>query len=284
MSAGLASQNADNVFTLGDLYERSIKEILARTFGSESRQVSDYLVNTDTQFLKNPLLLSLAAKILDQFGHLPNEENALFDLAIDALTQDHDASKGIFNRQRKSRLGSRELQHLLKALALIMVVKNIATVEDAAFQELVGEALELSNFRGSDRRSVAQSDLVSDLVESGLVVRVGGGLEFLHRSLMEHLAVDGTSLFITDAEDLVRTLSRMLRQNSDRDLIAQMISRWAQDKKQAKQLLLVIDSAVADRDGAGLANLQSVKNLVESRIEELRSDKHGLHSILVDRH
>lgn len=284
VSADLASQNADNVFTLGDLSERSMKEILARTFGSESQRVSHYLINTNTQFLRNPLLLSLAAKILDQFGHIPNEESALFDLAIDALTQDHDASKGIFNRQRKSRLGARELQQLLKALALIMVVKNIANVEDAAFQELVGEALEVSNFGSTDRRSVAQSDLVSDLVESGLVVRVGSGLEFLHRSLMEHLAIDGASLFIADAEDLVRTLSQMLRQNSDRDLIAQMISGWIKDKKQANQLLLVVESTLADRDGAELSDMKSVKNIIESRMEELRSNKHGLSSILVDRY
>jgi hypothetical protein len=126
-----------------------------------------------------PLLATLTAAVYKKHQYLPANRTALYSLFVELLCGGWDAVKGT---NRGSRFGIHDKQLVLKTLA---GMNHLAGRRDAS----------PPNFKAAVRASLSgliehADDLLSEMLQDGLIVHTGAGVRFSHLSFQEFMGAE----------------------------------------------------------------------------------------------
>lgn len=136
-----------------------------------------------SEFLGNPLLVTLLYKAFDFKATIPLKKTIFYRQVFDALFQDHDLSKsGAFERKKRSDLDVEDFHKALRSLAMVCMKSGKAQYSLEEFHELllasarlvVGVAIDAASFK---------EDLLTAVP---LFVRDGQEVRWAHKSFQDY--------------------------------------------------------------------------------------------------
>ena len=132
-------------------------------------------------FLSNPLLLSIMLLTYSDVAHIPEKLSVFYNQAYESLFQKHDALKGGFQRERRSKLDIQDFAHAFSAFCL-------QSYDKRTFSFSFNEALELFE-KGKALSSISYENeaILNDAIQSVcLLIEDGLEITFAHRSFQEY--------------------------------------------------------------------------------------------------
>jgi hypothetical protein len=257
---------AQQVLEIKDFSERNAVTLLTQ-YGNEhiARHAIKFLKQTDSQLFSSPLFLSLLPLLVNEYGELPKREDALIDMAIEALLFRHDAVKdGIY--RRKTELPVDEAKSVLGAMSLLMIVQGATSVTRLEFKSLVVRGMKLAGVSQGPENPRRAESIEYDFIELGLMVEhEPGRLGLLHRTFQEHLATLAAWRLNIDAKDFSKLLVNILRAHQSPQFAEKVARGWIKSVPQAEALIeqLTLDLQVATK-----AEADSLAQIIEG----IRSD------------
>ncbi len=140
-----------------------------------------------TEFLTNPLLVSLLYIGFNYKPEIPLKIHLFYDQVFEAYFNTHDLSKdGHFIHEKKSGLDMADFSKVLRSIGFICLTKNRLDYERADFLGIIESAGKLScvTFKSAE-------DLMYDLLHSvPLFCQDGVSYKWVHKSMQEYYAAD----------------------------------------------------------------------------------------------
>ena len=190
------------------LSEAQAKSLLNRydNGSGASKILISKIKKTDvSDFLGNPLLVTLLYKAFDYRPSIPLKKGIFYRQVYEALFQDHDLSKGdAFERKKKSGLDLDEFHRFLRALGFVTLSSGRVSYTAEEFVENIDEAVWRTQL------NVETKNIISDLLRAvPLFVKEGVEYRWMHKSFQEYFASnyilydlrDRTAEFIKKAFD-----------------------------------------------------------------------------------
>lgn len=198
----LTSREEEDLCSFGDFLEYRIKPLsleeafeLIRKYGKNGDRAKK-LINVIsqerknftvlTEFLINPLLVSLLYRTYEYKEELPYKKVEFYRQVYEALFNDHDKSKDAYVRPKKCGLAIREFESVLRYFAFFSMQKWCLEYENV--QDLlsdVKEAIETS----PGINNVKAEDFVHDILHAvPIFQKDGGAYRWAHKSFMEYFA------------------------------------------------------------------------------------------------
>lgn len=167
---------------LSPLSETQIRNLVANWLRSTDTTVNSFFAELETvsslkQLMEVPLLATLIVAVYRKFKTLPENKLRLYDMFIELLSGGWDLVKGI---QRESKFGSRAKISLLTRLAGL-----IHTLSEREFSEVTFRLAMKNVLPGLLDQWPA---FLEEIVQDGLLVRIGNKYAFAHLSFQEYLA------------------------------------------------------------------------------------------------
>lgn len=135
-------------------------------------------------FLGNPLLVSFIYITYRYKRDIPINKSEFYRKVYDALFEDHDYSKGGWNRKKYSKLSRESFHKFLRNLAFRCLSNNKIDFSKDQLINLIERAQKSVYFEEVD-----SSDIFRDLVESvPLIVQDGLSYKWAHKSFMEYFS------------------------------------------------------------------------------------------------
>jgi predicted NACHT family NTPase len=190
--------------SLAELTEEQVKTFIMNWLGDDQREVDQFqkeLQNSRTllPLMNVPLLGTLIIAVFKRMQSLPDNKVKLYEIFVDLMCGGWDVAKNV---RRDTRYGSNAKLAILTRLAAHLHVQSRreADEEDIAF--VIDKSFPaLSN---------SWRQVLTEILEDGLIVRLAGGLGFAHLSFQEYLtAKDLTTDPTGDRQKMV--LRRYLR-------------------------------------------------------------------------
>jgi hypothetical protein len=145
------------------------------------RDLKSDLFKKHESFLSNPLLLSIMLLTYGQSADIPTKLSIFYNQAYEALFQRHDALKGGFQRDRRTKLDIQDFQKVFSAFC-------IQTYDKRAFQFSKSDALDyLEQAKKITGLDFDTTDFLTDSLQAVcLLVEEGLMFVFSHRSFQEY--------------------------------------------------------------------------------------------------
>ena len=172
-----------------DFKEKFRKELEAR------------LYITHREFANNPLLLTIMLMTFEQFAEIPSKMHVFYREAYLALSQKHDASKGGYKRELKTKLSADRFSDYLSEFCMRTYHDEKFELTHEEFVKYFSSLKEKTRVPGE---IVAADDFLIDL-KSGMCILYyeSGKYHFTHRSFQEYFC----ALFFSKQKD--KTLGRI---------------------------------------------------------------------------
>ncbi len=174
------------------------------------------LFEKHSSFLSNPLLLSIMLLTYGFSADIPNKLSIFYNQAFEALFQRHDALKGAYKRDRKSKLDIVSFERVLTAFCIL-------TYDQRKFQFSRVEAQHFLNKGAALVGIEINSDHVLDDLMQAVCFLIQDGLflTFTHRSFQEYF----TAKFIanTNEKDVKKKLLEKFYRDLWRDNIYNLV-------------------------------------------------------------
>ena len=143
--------------------------------------LSDGLFKQHESFLSNPLLLSIMLLTYSENAEIPSKLSLFYNQAYEAIFQRHDANKGGYSRDRKTKLDIQDFARVFSVFAL-------QTYEKRLFKF---SRMDCLNFIEKSRKTLNQEfateDFLDDLLCAAcLLLEDGLEIAFSHRSFQEY--------------------------------------------------------------------------------------------------
>ena len=136
-----------------------------------------------SDFLGNPLLVTLLYKAYDYKATVPLKRNIFFRQVYEALYQDHDLSKpGTFDRKKKSNLDVDDFHKALRSLGIITFTESGVQYGSETFTKLLNKAAELASSLDIDVGKWKQ-DLTSAVP---VFVKDGTDVRWAHKAFQDY--------------------------------------------------------------------------------------------------
>jgi hypothetical protein len=149
------------------------------------------LFKTHRTFTQNPLLLTIMLLTFEQFAEIPSKMHIFYREAFIALTVNHDATKGAFKRELRTRLSIDTVSDYFAELCFRSYRDEKYELTEREFSEYYGK---LAKSGGG----APASDLLHDLEHNlCLMYFESGRYQFVHRSFQEYFA----ALFMSKQND-----------------------------------------------------------------------------------
>lgn len=185
-------------------YEHKIKEKFYK-------ELDEYLYDKYKTFASNPLLLNIMFLTFENRASIPDKLNDFFEQAFTTLFHTHDATKGGYKRDIRSKLGYEDF----KAVFSYFCFKSFFNSDYKFSENKVLEYIGMAKHKEIIETSFDTMDFLTDLTNS-VCMLVYEGLEyrFSHRSFQEYFA----ALYTTQLDDSQqkRFLKLWLQNNSYR--------------------------------------------------------------------
>jgi hypothetical protein len=180
-------------------------------------------------FLSNPLLLSIMLLTYGMTGNIPNKLSIFYNQAYEALFQNHDALKGVFQRERKSKLDIQEF-------ATVFAAFSIQTYDKRLFSFSKSDAID---FLEKSKKLVSvdfnSNHYLKDALQSVcLLIHDGLLISFPHRSFQEYF----TAYFICNSSpEKQKKLMVKYSANADTDSVLDLL--YEMDSRIVEHLLVI---------------------------------------------
>lgn len=143
--------------------------------------LNKHLFESHSSFLSNPLLLSIMLLTYSENANIPNKLSLFYNQAYEALFHKHDASKGSYERQRKTNLDIQEFSDVFSLFSLQTYDKRIfkmSRMDCLKFAENSAKILSTN---------INTEDFLQDLLSATcLLVEDGLEIAYSHRSFQEY--------------------------------------------------------------------------------------------------
>jgi hypothetical protein len=152
------------------------------------------LYRTHRAFTENPLLLTIMLMTFEMFAEVPSQMHIFYREAFNALSRTHDASKGAYKRELKTKLS-------VDAFAEVFAEICFRTYWNERFEFSMAEfEVYFKKLTNPYAGSVSPDDFMYDLCYSlCLMYQEGGRYYFTHRSFQEYLS----AVFLSKQKDSV---------------------------------------------------------------------------------
>lgn len=181
-------------FKVESLTKKDIKDFISIIDPDKERN-SDFLNwlqrVSDTEYLSNPLMLTLLYNAFQNQGGLPQSKSFIYKVVFDTLTRQHDViSNKNFKRPSISELGRTEIEKAASVLAFTSFFKYKNTLTEDFIREV------FYRFKESNHISFDNDKLIFDLrVSYNILVKDNFDYSFVNRELQEYLAAVYISRF-----------------------------------------------------------------------------------------
>ncbi len=184
-------------------------------------ELSGGLYGKHKSFLSNPLLLIIMLLTYEQTASIPDKLSIFYKNAFDALFHQHDAKKGGYVRERKTKLDSADFARLFGAFCAITYDRRKFSFSTTEARDVVDAASKLTGLK------VDSNDFVKDVSKAVcLILEDGSYLTFTHRSFQEYF----TALFISQSpEEMQKKLVSKFASNVLRDSVISLLDEMRPD-------------------------------------------------------
>lgn len=171
------------------------------------KALKEELFKRHKSFLANPLLLSIMLFTYKDIAEIPQKLSTFYEQAYISLFSRHDAEKGGFSREKRSKLDIQDFRKLFSAFCFLTYRKNrFGDFSEVEMIEFLDKASKVSGIQ------VDKNCYLEDAIQAiCLLVRDGLNITFSHRSFQEYFA----AVFIeqiTDSEKRNAVLFSILSQ------------------------------------------------------------------------
>lgn len=174
------------------------------------RDLDRSLYDEHESFASNPLLLTIMLLTYEEHASIPDRLNDFYEQAFLTLFNSHDATKGAFVRDIRSRLPYNEFKNVFAHFCFKTYFKGVYEFTEAQLHEFLNETRVKLGMDGMDAQN-----FIYDLTHSVcMLIEDGVNLRFSHRSFQEYFAAVYTTSFSDETQG--RLLQRWVRDNSYR--------------------------------------------------------------------
>lgn len=137
-----------------------------------------------SEFLKNPLMVSLMYKAFDYRRDIPVKKHIFYRQVYDALFQDHDLSKGgAYKHYKKSRLDVEDFHKVLRYLGISSIKEGIVYNKE----KLINIVTSIKKRNGD--LEFSECDFIDDIVRVvPIFIKDGNEYRWVHKSFQEYFA------------------------------------------------------------------------------------------------
>ena len=172
------------------------------------KALEDSLYEKHTSFASNPLLLNIMLLTYDNYAEIPDKLHLFYSNAFETLYYKHDATKGGYKREMKSKLSFDEFKKVFSCYCFITYYQGKM---EFSYEELLTtlKKMKVSNV------CFDPVHIIYDLVNSICVLYKDGlNYKFTHRSFQEYFA----AVFLKELSDdnMKRMGLQLIRKDPDR--------------------------------------------------------------------
>ena len=161
-----------------------------------------------TDFLSNPLLLTIMLLTFDQVAEIPRKMHIFYGQAFETLFHRHDATKAVYKRETATNLPIDQFTRILAAFSFLAYAHRRFEFSESQALTLIGKAVEVAGVEidGRERRDF-QADYLTDLCDAVCILQQEGlNLVFTHKSFQDYFAaVFLANVSVNDRPTLLRT-------------------------------------------------------------------------------
>ncbi len=174
------------------------------------RDLERSLYDEHESFASNPLLLTIMLLTYEEHASIPDRLNDFYEQAFLTLFNSHDATKGAFVRDIRSRLPYNEFKNVFAHFCFKTYFKGVYEFTEAQLHAFLNETRAKLGVDGMDVQN-----FIYDLTHSVcMLIEDGVNLRFSHRSFQEYFAAVYTTSLSDETQG--RLLQRWVRDNSYR--------------------------------------------------------------------
>lgn len=214
--------------------ELAVKLVSKISFDQEIKKkfidaLKKQLFESHTSFLSNPLLLSIMLLTYSENANIPNKLSLFYNQAYEALFHKHDASKGAYERLRKTKLDIQDFSSIFSLFSLQTYDKRVFKMSRTECLNFISTGAKILSF------SINSDDFLKDLLSATcLLMEDGLEVAYSHRSFQEYFV----ALYIskTKPEIQERLIGKYLK-NANSDNVIQLLFELNQDLVEEKILI-----------------------------------------------
>lgn len=169
-----------------ELDDSNLKELFISVLESE-------IYDKYTEFASIPLLLTIMLITYKENASIPKNLHDFYDKAFNTLFYQHDAQKGVYQRELRSQLNREEFKDVLVFFSFNSYVKNNFNYTEEEVLAYIATALKNVNQEKVDPISYLK-DLEKNVC---ILIKDGNFYKFIHRSFQEYFA----ALFLLKQND-----------------------------------------------------------------------------------
>jgi len=157
-------------------YDKDTKKLFIKGLSSD-------LYDKHTQFLSNPLLLTIMLMCYHEYAEIPNKKSLFYSQAFEALYCKHDATKSGYRRQMHAKLAIDDFAKVLSCFCILTHSNVQVTFDQMSVLKYLDQAKKITGIQFN------KEDYMRDLLESVCILMPDGiNITFTHRSFQEYFA------------------------------------------------------------------------------------------------
>lgn len=138
-----------------------------------------------TEFLSNPLMVSLLYKTYLHYRNIPNKKHLFYNQIYRALYEEHDLTKNGYQHIKKSGLDIEEMKTILSYLGWDFVKNEIVECTEKQLIDMIEKALTKS-FKNKKAKAI---DFLEDILQAvPFFIKEGEYCRWTHKSFSEYFA------------------------------------------------------------------------------------------------
>lgn len=167
-------------------------------------QLKGDLFKTHQEFLSNPLLLTIMLMTYGDIAEIPTKMHVFYEHAFDVLFYKHDASKGMYRRELKTKLAIDDFKSILSSVSTSGYIRSKISFSNTELLAYIRKAKKVTGLA-----KVNPEKYRDDLLQSVCMLKLDGHqYTYNHRSFQEYFS----ALFLTNfsSDDKVALYERYL--------------------------------------------------------------------------
>ena len=149
------------------------------------RLKEDSSMNILSEFLKNPLLVSLLYKTFEYKEEIPYKKIDFYEQVYAALFNDHDKTKGgAYVHEKRSKLDKYQFEQILRAFGFLALKEDKVEYSDQVIHQLLNQAIGRFSWL-----KVSVDNFLYDITHAvPFIQKDGNEYKWVHKSFMEYFA------------------------------------------------------------------------------------------------
>lgn len=187
--------------TTDEIFSFVEKQHLEKEFINKIKQSITDNIDALSEYIRNPLLLSLYILTYQKNPAIPNNKSTYYRRVFDILFQEHDSlSKLSFEREKRTNLTQHDFDKVLQSYSLITYFSNSFYFSKQQVCNILSKIEYSADFK--------YEDFIHDLlIGLSLWIEDDGRYSFIHRSMQEYFAAE----YISHTKDYKELIYQQLR-------------------------------------------------------------------------